>query len=60
MDDIQEINDGSASEHNLKAVESIVMFPFMYIHLTDPKEVNFISLNNLHIRNIHNIIQHLL
>ncbi|XP_076177307.1 uncharacterized protein LOC143151700 isoform X2 [Ptiloglossa arizonensis] len=38
MDDLQEINDGSATEHNLKTVESIVIFPFMYIYLEDQKE----------------------
>ncbi|XP_017755481.1 PREDICTED: telomere-associated protein RIF1-like [Eufriesea mexicana] len=39
MSDIQEINEGSSSEHNLKTVESIVMFPFMYLQLEDQKQV---------------------
>lgn len=43
MSDIQEINEGSTTEHNFKTVESIVAFPFMYIHLGDHKQVNFIK-----------------
>ncbi|CAK9821322.1 Telomere-associated protein RIF1 [Anthophora retusa] len=39
MDDIQEINEGTATEHNLSTVESIVIFPFMYICLEDQKQV---------------------
>ncbi|XP_053989570.1 telomere-associated protein RIF1-like [Hylaeus volcanicus] len=38
MDDLQDINEGSATEHNLKTVESIVSFPFMYIHLQDKEQ----------------------
>ncbi|XP_076656705.1 uncharacterized protein LOC143361301 [Halictus rubicundus] len=38
MDDLQEINEGNAAEHNLKTVESIVIFPFMYISLEDHKQ----------------------
>lgn len=45
MSDIQEINEGTTTEHNLKTVQSIVVFPFMYIHLQDQKQVSFIMLN---------------
>ncbi|KZC05364.1 Telomere-associated protein RIF1 [Dufourea novaeangliae] len=31
MKDLQDINEGNATEHNLKTVESIVIFPFMYM-----------------------------
>ncbi|XP_076234263.1 uncharacterized protein LOC143179108 [Calliopsis andreniformis] len=39
MDDQQEINEGNSIEHNLKTVESIVVFPFMYISLENEKQV---------------------
>ncbi|XP_078033803.1 uncharacterized protein LOC144468301 [Augochlora pura] len=39
MDDLQEINEGNAAGHNLKTVESIVIFPFMYISLDDNKQI---------------------
>nr|XP_033186524.1 telomere-associated protein RIF1-like isoform X2 [Bombus vancouverensis nearcticus] len=43
MSDIQEINEGSTTEHNFKTVESIVAFPFMYIHLEDHKQVQEVA-----------------
>ncbi|XP_071870946.1 uncharacterized protein isoform X2 [Bombus fervidus] len=43
MNDIQEINEGSTTEHNFKTVESIVAFPFMYIHLGDHKQVQEVA-----------------
>ncbi|XP_020722031.1 telomere-associated protein RIF1 isoform X2 [Bombus terrestris] len=43
MSDIQEINEGSTTEHNFKTVESIVAFPFMYIHLGDHKQVQEVA-----------------
>ncbi|XP_076381807.1 uncharacterized protein LOC117222982 isoform X1 [Megalopta genalis] len=39
MDDLQEINEGNAAGHNLKTVESIVIFPFMYMSLEDHKQI---------------------
>ena len=39
MDDLQEINEGNATEHNLKTVESIVIFPFLYTFPEDEKQV---------------------
>lgn len=41
MDDFQEINEGNALEHNFKTVESVVMFPFMYLCSEDGKQVSF-------------------
>nr|XP_031848183.1 telomere-associated protein RIF1 [Nomia melanderi] len=38
MDDFQEINEGNALEHNFKTVESIVIFPFMYLCSEDNKQ----------------------
>ncbi|XP_060828353.1 telomere-associated protein RIF1-like isoform X2 [Bombus pascuorum] len=43
MSDIQEINEGSITEHNFKTVESIVAFPFMYMHLEDHKQVQEVA-----------------
>ncbi|XP_043599630.1 telomere-associated protein RIF1-like isoform X2 [Bombus pyrosoma] len=43
MSDIQEINEGSTTEHNFKTVESIVAFPFMYMHLEDHKQVQEVA-----------------
>ncbi|XP_015438748.1 PREDICTED: telomere-associated protein RIF1-like [Dufourea novaeangliae] len=39
MKDLQDINEGNATEHNLKTVESIVIFPFMYMSLEDHEQV---------------------
>ncbi|XP_043252693.1 telomere-associated protein RIF1-like isoform X1 [Colletes gigas] len=39
MDDLQEINEGSATEHNLKTINSVVIHPFMYIEFEDQKQV---------------------
>ncbi|XP_076293103.1 uncharacterized protein LOC143215143 [Lasioglossum baleicum] len=38
MYDLQEINEGNAVQHNLKTVESIVIFPFMYMSFKDHKQ----------------------
>lgn len=45
MDDLQEINEGNATEHNLKTVESIVIFPFLYMFPKDEKQVSSVILN---------------
>lgn len=46
MDDLQEINEGNDMQHNIKTVESIIMFPFMYMCLEDKNQVNYLYCNH--------------
>ncbi|XP_029051883.2 telomere-associated protein RIF1-like isoform X1 [Osmia bicornis bicornis] len=43
MDDLQEINEGNDTQHNLKTVESIIMFPFMYMCLEDKDQIKEVT-----------------
>ncbi|XP_012137568.1 uncharacterized protein LOC100880674 isoform X2 [Megachile rotundata] len=43
MDDLQEINEGTTTQHNLTTVESIVMFPFMYMCIEDQNQIQEVT-----------------